>query len=102
VLDALQEKLLDANRTIGQPDKLTILFGRRVSRKYNGRLQTTIEDRHLGSPVIRSYFRSSSAKQYVRDHKNHMLGIVGTSIATLSSNLRARFHYSRSDGATRG
>ena len=69
VLDALQERLLDANRTIGQPDKLTVLFGRKVSRKYNGRLQTTIEDRHLGSPVIRSYFRSSSAKQYVRDHK---------------------------------
>ena len=69
VLDALQQRLLDANRSIGQPDKLTILFGRRVSRSYRGRLQTTIEDRHLGSPVIRSYFRSSSAKQYVRDHK---------------------------------
>lgn len=69
VLDALQERLLDANRSIGQPNKLTLLFGRRVNKCYRGRLQTTIEDLHLGSPVIRSHYKSSSVKQYVRDHK---------------------------------
>lgn len=69
VLDALQERLLDANRSIGQPNKLTLLFGRRINKCYRGRLQTTIEDLHLGSPVIRSHYKSSSVKQYVRDHK---------------------------------
>ena len=69
VLDALEERLLDANRSIGQPNKLTLLFGRRITKCYRGRLQTTIEDLNLGSPVIRSYYKSSSVKQYVRDHK---------------------------------
>ena len=69
VLDALEERLLDANRSIGQPNKLTLLFGRRMTRCYRGRLQTTIEDLNLGSPVIRSHYKSSSVKQYVRDHK---------------------------------
>jgi len=69
VLDALQEKLLDLNRSIGQPNKLTLLFGRRINRCYRGQLQTTIEDLNLGSPVIRSHYKSSSVKQYVRDHK---------------------------------
>lgn len=69
VLDALQERLLDANRSIGQPNKLTLLFGRRVNKRYRRRLQTVIEDLHLGSPVIRSHYKSSSVKQYVRDHK---------------------------------
>jgi len=69
VLDALQERLLDANRSIGQPNKLTILFGRRIRKFHHGRLQTTIEDLNRESPVIRSYFRNSSTKQYVRDHK---------------------------------
>ena len=69
VLDALHQRLLDANREIGQPNKITMLFGRKVTKLYRGRLQTTIEDLYLGSPVIRSYYKSSSAKQYVRDHK---------------------------------
>src|SRR5439155_13900611 len=30
-LDALSDRLLDANRTIGRPDKLTVIYGRRVS-----------------------------------------------------------------------
>src|SRR4029077_6141264 len=69
VLDALQERLLDANRSIGQPNKLTLLFGRRTNKCHQGRLQTTIEDLQLGSPVIRSHYKSTSVKQYVRDHK---------------------------------
>jgi hypothetical protein len=67
-LDALSDRLLDANRTIGRPDKLTVIYGRRVSKYHSGKLQTTIEDLHLGSPVIRSYHQDGSVKQYVRDH----------------------------------
>jgi hypothetical protein len=53
-LDALGERLLDANRTIGQPNKIT----------------TMIEDLDLPNPVIRSHYGNGFIKQYVRDHLN--------------------------------
>ena len=31
-LDKLGERLLDANRTIGQPNKITVIFGRKVTK----------------------------------------------------------------------
>jgi len=68
-LDALSERLLDANRTIGKPDKLAVIFGRRVSKYHSGKLQTVIEDLHLGNPVIRSYHQDGSVKQYARDNR---------------------------------
>jgi hypothetical protein len=46
-LDKLGERLLDANRTIGQPNKITLIFGRRISKRYPGKLQTEIEDMNL-------------------------------------------------------
>jgi hypothetical protein len=67
-LDELGDRLLDANRNLGRPDKLTIIFGRRVTRQYEGKLQTEIEDLHLGNPVMRSYYKNGFAKHYVRDH----------------------------------
>lgn len=67
-LDALGERLLDANRTIGQPTTLATIFGRTVTRRYRGKLETLIEDLDLPNPVIRSYYRDGSIKQYVRDH----------------------------------
>jgi hypothetical protein len=69
-LDQLGERLLDANRTIGQPNKITTIFGRKVTKQYRGKLQTVIEDIQLPNPVIRSYFGKGSIKQYVRDHLN--------------------------------
>jgi hypothetical protein len=67
-LDELGDRLLDANRNIGRPDKLTVIFGRRINKQYNGKLQTEIEDMHLGNPVMRSYYKNGFAKHYVRDH----------------------------------
>ncbi len=67
-LDRLGERLLDANRTIGQPNKITTIFGRRVTKHYRGKLQTEIEDMDLPNPVIRSHYRNGFIKQYVRDH----------------------------------
>lgn len=69
-LDRMGERLLDANRTIGQPNKLTVIFGRKITKHYNGKLQTVIEDMDLPSPVIRSHYRNGFAKQYVRDRAN--------------------------------
>ena len=67
-LDKLGDRLLDANRTIGQPNKITVIFGRKITKQYRGKLQTEIEDMHLPNPVIRSHYRNGFIKQYVRDH----------------------------------
>ena len=50
-LDRLGERLLDAHRTMGRPNKITIIFGRKVSKRYKGKLQSVIEDRYLPNPV---------------------------------------------------
>jgi hypothetical protein len=67
-LDKLGERLLDANPTIGQPDKITVIFGRKITKRYRGKLQTEIEDMNLPNPVIRSHYANGFIKQYVRDH----------------------------------
>lgn len=69
-LDAMQERRLDANRSIGRPDRLTVIFGRKITRFHKGKLQTVIEDLGLARPVMRSHYQSGVAKQYVRDHAN--------------------------------
>jgi len=66
-LDNLGQRLLDANRTIGQPNKITVIFGRKVTKQYRGKLQTEIEDMNLPNPVVRSHYRNGFIKQYVRD-----------------------------------
>src|SRR6266436_3548768 len=67
-LDQLGQRLLDAHRTIGQPKKITMIFGRKVTKYYKGKLQTVIEDLHLPNPVIRTHYAHGFLKQYVRDH----------------------------------
>ena len=67
-LDRLEQRLLDANRTIGQPNKITTIFGRRVTKHYRGELKTVIEDLDLPNPVIRTHYGNGFIKQYVRDH----------------------------------
>ena len=67
-LDELGERLLDANRTIGRPNKLTILFGRRIGSRHGGKLQTVIEDLNLPNPGMRSHYKNGFIKQYVRDN----------------------------------
>lgn len=80
-LDQLGERLLDANRTIGRPDKITVIFGRKVTSRHRGKLQTEIEDMHLPNPVIRSHYGHGFIKQYVRDHR-----ILRTEAATNNVN----------------
>ena len=68
-VDELTQRLLDLNRSIGQPKKITMIFGRKVTREYKGKLQTVIEDLDLPNPVIRSHYAHGFAKQYVRDDR---------------------------------
>jgi hypothetical protein len=68
-VDELTQRLLDLNRNIGQPNKITMIFGRKVTKQYKGKLQTVIEDLDLPNPVIRSHYGHGFAKQYVRDDR---------------------------------
>jgi hypothetical protein len=67
-LDQLGQRLLDANRTVGQPSKITTIFGRKLTKYYKGKLQPVIEDLDLPNPVIRTHYAHGSLKQYVRDY----------------------------------
>src|SRR5947209_4356104 len=68
-IEELTQRLLDLNRNIGQPKKITTIFGRKVTREYKGKLQSVIEDLDLPNPVIRSHYGHGFAKQYVRDDR---------------------------------
>ena len=68
-VDQFAERLLDMNRTIGPPKKITLILGRKVTRQYKGKLQTELEDLDLPNPVIRSHYAHGFAKQYVRDDR---------------------------------
>jgi len=68
-VDEFSQRLLDMNRTIGQPKKITVIFGRKVTKEYKGKLQTVIEDLDLPNPVIRSHYGNGFLKQYVRDDR---------------------------------
>ena len=46
-----------------------MIFGRKGTTRHRGKLETVIADLDLPNPVIRSYYRDSSIKQYVRDHR---------------------------------
>src|SRR5262250_1676429 len=76
-LDRLGERLLDANRSLGRPDSLSLIFGRRITKRHQGKLQTVIEDMHLGNPVMRAHYGNGFAKQYVRDDR-----LLRTELAT--------------------
>ena len=68
-VDEITQRLLDLNRNIGQPQKITTIFGRKVTKEYKGKLQSVIEDLDLPNPVIRSHYGHGFAKQYVRDDR---------------------------------
>ena len=68
-VEELTQRLLDLNRNIGQPKKITTIFGRKVTKQYKGKLQSVIEDLDLPNPVIRSNYGHGFAKQYVRDDR---------------------------------
>jgi hypothetical protein len=68
-VDEITQRMLDLNRNIGQPKKITMIYGRKVTREYKGKLQTVIEDLDLPNPVIRSHYGHGFAKQYVRDDR---------------------------------
>jgi hypothetical protein len=61
----LLERLMDANRSLGHPDKLAVIFGRGKFRADTRTGQTVVKMTKLRTPVISSSYQHTSIKQYV-------------------------------------
>jgi hypothetical protein len=65
-LDRLFDRLMDANRAIGRPEKLAIIFGRANYRPDTRTGQTTVVVTNLHLPVLTSRYKQTLLKQYVK------------------------------------
>jgi hypothetical protein len=63
-LRALFRRASEIGVLLGGADRMVQTFGRRITRQYAGQLRTVLEQRNVGHPVLRSYYRSSFVKQY--------------------------------------
>ena len=61
-----------------------MIFGRKITKRHRGKLETVIEDLDLPNPVIRSYCRDGSIKQYVRDHLGLRTEATSNNVADFS------------------
>jgi len=66
-LDRLFARLLDMNRGIGHPEKLAMIFGRARFRPDTRTGQSTVKITQLKTPVLRTGFKNTFLKQYVKD-----------------------------------
>ena len=74
-LRALFQRACELGVLVGGANRTTHLFGRRINRHYQGKLQTVLDQREAGHPVLRWYYQTSFAKQYVRgdQHSDRIL-----------------------------
>jgi hypothetical protein len=63
-LRALFRRATELGILLGGADRTTHLFGRRITQRYGGKLQTVLDRRNAGQPILRSYYQSSFVKQY--------------------------------------
>jgi hypothetical protein len=69
-LKALFRGACELGVLLGGAERTTHLFGRRISRHYQGKLQTVLDQRKAGHPVLRWYYQTSFAKQYTRGDRH--------------------------------
>ncbi len=65
-LKALFQRACELGVLVGGAERTTQLFGRRIDRRYQGKLQTVLDQREAGHPVLRWYYQTSFAKNYTR------------------------------------
>jgi hypothetical protein len=70
-LKALFRRACELGVLVGGAERTTHLFGRRINRRYQGKLQTVLDQRDAGHPVLRWYYHTSFAKQYTRGDDHH-------------------------------
>jgi hypothetical protein len=74
-------------RTVVQPNKITTIFGRGVTKHYCGELKTVIENIDLPNPVIRSHYGIRFIRRYVRDHLNLRTEPAANNVADFGGDL---------------
>jgi hypothetical protein len=65
-LNVLFRRACQLGVLVGGAERTTQLFGRRIDRRYQGKLQTVLDQRNVGHPVLRWYYQTSYAKHYTR------------------------------------
>ena len=63
-LRALFRRGVELGLLLGGADRTSHLFGRQITARYSGKLQTVLDRRNEGHPVLRSYYQTSFVKQY--------------------------------------
>src|SRR5216683_6538446 len=69
-LKALFQRACELGVLVGGAERTTHLFGRHINRRYQGKLQTVLDQREAGHPVLRWYYETSFAKQYTRGDRH--------------------------------
>jgi hypothetical protein len=59
------EQTIRDQLTLGRPDRVAVVFGRRVSRQTPGRFHTRVINRGI-EPAIQVHYRASKVKQYLK------------------------------------
>ena len=65
-LQAMFRRACKLGVLVGGAQRTTHLFGRRIDHQYRGKLQTVLDQRETGHPVLRWYYQTSFNKQYTR------------------------------------
>lgn len=63
-LRALFRRAVELGLLLGGADRTAHLFGRQITSRYRGKLQTVLDRRDEGHPVLRAYYQTSFVKQY--------------------------------------
>ena len=63
-LHELFQRAVEIGVALGGATQTRLIFGRRINRRYQGKLETILERRDEGFPVLRAYYKSSYVKQY--------------------------------------
>ena len=63
-LHELFQRAVEIGVALGGATQTRHIFGRRINCRYQGKLETILERRDEGFPVLRGYYKSSYVKQY--------------------------------------
>ena len=63
-LRALFRRAVELGLLMGGADRTTHLFGRQITARYGGKLQTVLDRRNEGHPILRAYYQTAFVKQY--------------------------------------
>ena len=68
-LKALFQRAAEIGVLLGGADRTSHVFGRRITHRYRGRLETVLDRRNEGYPTLRSYYQTSFVKQYEKGNR---------------------------------